>query len=345
MEKQKKAKSKVLPIILGAILIIGVVYGVKKYTYSIVHEDTDDAQLEGNISPVIPRISGYVTAINMEDNQKVEQGQVLVKLDDKDLQIRVDQAQAAVDNAIANVSVVRANVSSASAGIATAQANVESSKIKVWKSNQDYTRYEKLLIDKSITQQQYDNVRADKETAESQVEVSKKQLEAAQKQYEASQQQVAVAEAGVKQRRADLDFAKLQLSYATIIAPSTGIVSKKNVQIGQLVSPGQALFSIVNDSDVWVIANFKETQLNKIKVGQDVEVEIDAFSDVPLKGKVASLSAATGARFSLLPPDNATGNFVKVVQRVPVKIKVETTKEQLANIRPGMSVRVAILTK
>ncbi|MES2730134.1 MAG: HlyD family secretion protein [Bacteroidota bacterium] len=350
-----KKKSLVFPIIFGVAILGAVIFGFKKYNYAQHYEDTDDAQVEGNISPVLPRIAGYVVELPIKDNEQVKKGQILLKLDDNDLKIKVQQAQAALDNALANVEVIKANAVSAGANTATAGANIQTAasnlqaaKVKLNKVSLDYTRYEKLLADKSITQQLFDNAKAEKETAQVQVEAAESQLDAIRKQKNATQmqqgaahEQIAVAESIVKQRQADLDFAKLQLSYATITAPADGYVSKKSIQPGQFLQAGQLLFSIVGNGDVWVTANFKETQLEKMKVGQTVTVELDAYPDLAFQGKVESIAAATGARFALLPPDNASGNFVKVVQRVPVKIVIDQ-QETEHPLRAGMNVKVVV---
>ena len=152
-----------------------------------------------------------------------------------------------------------------------------------------------------------------------------------------------VTHTGVTQKQVDVDYAKLQLSYTIIKSPSSGITSKKNVQVGQLVQAGQTLFSIVNDSSIYITANFKETQLDKVHDGEKVDIEVDAYPEMKLTGSVYNFSPATGAKFSLLPPDNATGNYVKVVQRIPVKIKINGSKEDLAKLRPGMSVNVSVI--
>lgn len=340
----KKKKKKIAPVILAILVLAGGTYAVRTYIFNKHHESTDDAQLEGNISPVLPRISGYVNDIRFEDNQQVHKGDTLILLDDRDLRIKVLQAEAALENANANVEVVKANTSSAQAAVSTARSNVDLANIKVQKSKEDYERYNALLAQHAATQASFDAVKADRDASLSQLDIAQKQLDAIQKQNAAALEQVKVAESIVAQRKADLDFAKLQLSFAAVIAPMDGKVSKKNVQAGQFVQAGQALFSIVDENDVWVVANFKETQLEKMLPGQTVEVRVDAFSDTPLKGEVASFSGATGARFALLPPDNATGNFVKVVQRVPVKIKIAADKNMIEKLRPGLSVSVVVNT-
>lgn len=340
----KKKRSKVAPIILAVVLLGGGGYALNTYLYNLHHETTDDAQIEGTISPVLPRISGYVTEIRFEDNQHVHKGDTLVKLDDHDLRIKLEQAEAALENAKANSAVSGANAASVSSTITTAQSNVEVAQTRLSKTEEDFKRYKALLDAKATTQSQFDAVKAERDAALAQREVALKQLDAARKQASAATEQISVSESVIKQREIDVEYARLQLSYTALIAPSDGIVSKKNVQPGQFVQVGQALFSIVDDKSVWVVANFKETQLADMEEGQTVEVTVDAFGDTPIQGQVASFSAATGARFSLLPPDNASGNFVKVVQRVPVKIQLELDEAMLSKLRPGLSVSVVVNT-
>lgn len=343
-EEPKKKRSKVAPIILAVILLGGGGYALKTYLWNMHHESTDDAQIEGNISPVLPRISGYVTDIRFEDNQHVHKGDTLIKLDDHDLRIKLEQAEAALLNAKAGALVSSANATSVTSSITTAQSNVEVAQTRVAKTEEDYKRYKALIDAKATTQAQFDAVKADRDAALAQREVAVKQLDAARKQASAATEQISVAQSVVKQREVDVEYARLQLSYTAVLAPTDGIVSKKNVQSGQFVQAGQALFSIVDDKTVWVVANFKETQLGDMEEGQTVEVTVDAFGDTPLHGQVASFSAATGARFSLLPPDNASGNFVKVVQRVPVKILLQVDDAMLSKLRPGLSVSVVVNT-
>lgn len=341
-EVAPKKRSKVAPIILAVVLLGGGGYAARTYFWNLHHESTDDAQIEGNISPVLPRTSGYVAEIRFEDNQTVHKGDTLILLDDHDLRLKVEQAQASLDNALANVEVVRANSTSVGAGVATAQAGVSVAQTRVQKTEEDFKRYDALIKAKAITQSQFDAVKADRDAAAAQLDVARKQLEAARSQTSASTVQVKVAESIVAQRKVDLQYAELQLSYAVILSPTDGVVSKKNVQKGQYVQAGQALFSVVDDKTIWVVANFKETQLTSMIPGQSVDVKVDAFDDQPVVGEVASLSAATGARFALLPPDNATGNFVKVVQRVPVKIKLKLDDAMRNKLRPGLSVSVVV---
>jgi membrane fusion protein (multidrug efflux system) len=355
--KEKKSwKRFILPSFIILLAIGGSIYGINSWLYSRSHETTDNAQLEGNINPIIPKVAGYISALRVEENQPVKKGDTLFLIDDRDLRNKVEQAQAALNNALSSLDVMRSNVYSADANehiyasnIDAANAAVKSAEVRIWKANQDYDRYKNLLAENATTQHQFDAAKAEKDAAEAQMVLLQKQYNTAVKQTQASQSQtisveknIGVAQSVIEQRKADLDFAKLQLSYTVVTAPTDGVISKKSLQVGQFVSAGQMLFSIVSNDQLWVVANFKETQLSKMKVGQEVAIEVDAFEGKTLKGKISSFSRATGAKFSLLPPDNATGNFVKVVQRVPVKIEfaeIPTIERQLS---AGMSVKVAV---
>ncbi|RQO67884.1 HlyD family secretion protein [Pedobacter sp. KBW06] len=346
MTTEKKKKNIVIPIILAVLIVIGAVFGIKEYIYYSKHVDTDDAQIDGDISPVVARVGGYVKDINFEENTLVNAGDVLVKLDDSDYKVKLEQAQAGQLGASAGVGVSQSQIAATAANTSTAKANIEAARVKLSLAQKDYVRYANLVKDGSITQQQFDQAKAQKESAEAAFAAANDQYTAAVKQVGTTQSQLAVSHNGVTQRQSDVDFAKLQLSYTDIKAPSTGIVSKKNVQKGQLVQAGQSLFSIVNENSIYVTANFKETQLEDINPGLKVKIEIDAYPKADVQGEVYNFAPITGAKGSLLPPDNATGNFVKVVQRVPVKIKITNApKDILAKLRPGMSVKVSVSTK
>ncbi|RYU88004.1 HlyD family secretion protein [Mucilaginibacter terrigena] len=344
-EAQPKKKNKVLPIILGVVLLGGIIFGVKEYIYFSRHVDTDDAQIDGDISPVVARVGGYVDSLMFEENTHVNKGQLLVKLDDRDYKVKVEQAQAAQVGASAGINVGESQISTTAANSASARAQVASAAARLEKVQKDYDRYANLVKDGSVTQQQFDQAKADLDVARATYNASKDEYKAAQQQIATSRSMLKVTNTGVSQKQVDIDYAKLQLSYTDVKSPASGIVAKKNVQIGQLVQAGQTLFSVVNDNSIFVTANFKETQLNKIKNGLKVDLKVDAYPDLKVEGTVYNFSPATGAKFSLLPPDNATGNFVKVVQRVPVKIKITGSKEDIAKLRPGMSVDVSVITK
>lgn len=352
-----KKKNPIFIIVLALLVIGGGWFGYSKYKHGQHHEDTDDAQVSADIVPAIPRVSGYVMEVRVNDNQQVRKGDTLVVLDNRDYAIKVEQAEAALGIAKSNLGSAQANTNAAKANIATSQASVgtidaqiEAAKVNVWRATEDYKRYDNLIKDHSITQQQFEQASAAKQLAERQLDILQQQkLQASQQtnavatQSNASASQINVADATIKQRQVDVDAAKLNLSYTVITATQDGLASKVNVQPGQFVQAGQALFSIVHSDEVWVIGNFKETQLNKMTVGQKVIIKADAFSGHKFEAVLSSFSPATGSTFALLPPDNASGNFVKVVQRLPVKIEFTDKKDSLIKkLRPGMNVSVDV---
>jgi len=346
VKKSSKGKKIIFPVILGLVLVGALAFTAKEYFYGQSHEETDNAQVDADISPVVARVSGYIKEIRFKDNQFVKAGDTLVILDDRDFQIKLQQAEAALAVAKQSVNVSRFAVSEAKTGIATAQANVETANVRVWKATEDFNRYQNLYEDHAITKAQFDEAKAEKDAAEAQLRAAKTQLPVVNEKVSTNRQQVNATASNIGLRQADIDYAKLQISYTVITAPTDGIISKKTIQPGQLVQGGQSLFSVVNDNGLFLTANFKETQIENIRIGQPVHIHVDAFSDHTINGTVESFAGATGAKFSLLPPDNATGNFVKVVQRIPVRIKLDKSDAELINrLRPGMSAKVVVDTK
>ena len=352
-----KRRSKGFLIVLILLVIAGGWFGLSKYQHAQKHEETDDAQIEANISPVIPRVAGYVKEVRVKDNQLVKKGDTLLVLDDRDLALRVMQAEAALATAQSNLGAAeattnasRANIASSRSSISTVEAQIEAAKVSVWRTTQDYERYNNLIKDHSITQQQYEQALAAKQIAERQLDIltqqknqASQQTNAVASQSNATFSQINIAGSVIKQREVEVAEAKLNLSYAAMVAQESGMVSKVNVQDGQFVQAGQALFSIVISQDTWVIANFKETQFEKMKIGQPVTIHADAFPGHSFEATLSSFSPATGSRFALLPPDNASGNFVKVVQRLPVKIAFTNASDSLVKqLRPGMNVSVDV---
>lgn len=352
-----KKRNPVFIIVLALLVICGTWFGISKWQHGKHHEDTDDAQVSADISPVIPRVAGYVTEVKVKDNQQVKKGDTLMILDNRDYNLKVEEAEAALgiaqtnlNSARATTNAARANIATSRASIGTVDAQIESAKINVRRSTQDYDRYSNLIKDHSITQQQFELAEAAKQTAEKQLLILEEQKkQAAQQtsavavQSDATASQVNIADATIRQKQVAVDAAKLNLSYTVITAPEDGLVSKVNVQPGQYVQAGQSLFSIVHSETVWVIANFKETQLDKMKMGQKVMIKADAYPDHKFNATLTSFSPATGSTFALLPPDNASGNFVKVVQRLPVKIEFSDASDSLVKkLRPGMNVMVDV---
>jgi membrane fusion protein, multidrug efflux system len=359
MEK-KKTNTKFL-IILIVLVVLGGVYGTFKYMHGQAHEETDDAQIEKNMNPIIPRVTGYITKVYIKDNDVVKKGDTLFVIDNKDYVVRVEDAKAALAGAQSSYDVAKADIGTASANISVSEANVRSSKgsieaakVRLWRATNDFQRFENLYKNHSITKQQYEQAQATKQEAEADLNVLQQQQAASnyQKNVSVSRSNVSgkqtdVASANIKRAQAALDAANLNLGYTVVTAQVDGQVSAVEIQPGQLVQPGQSLFYIISSEDAWVVANFKETQLNKMKAGQKVTIKADAFPDTEFEGEITSFSPATGARFSLLPPDNATGNFVKTIQRLPVKISLtkNNDKEKLKLLRPGMNVEVDVHVK
>lgn len=359
MEK-KKTNTKFI-IILLVLILAGGTYGISKYLHSQGHEETDDAQIEKNMNPIIPRVSGYINKVYVKDNDYVKKGDTLFTIDKRDYQLKIEEANATLIAAESGFEVAKEDIGSALASIAVSDANVQSAggnietaKIRLGRAASDYARYENLYKNHSITKQQFEQALATKQEAESQVRILQQQQKASSYQKSAieaksrvTNKQTEVASANIKKAKALLEVAQLNLTYTVVTAAIDGQVSKIDIQPGQLVQQGQSLFYIINNNEAWVVANFKETQLNKMIIGQKVTIKVDAYPDYDFKGTLTSFSPATGSRFSLLPPDNATGNFVKTIQRLPVKINLDTTNdpEKVKLLRPGMNVDVDVHLK
>jgi membrane fusion protein (multidrug efflux system) len=305
-------------ILLGLLLV-----GVRRWWFGRSHVSTDNAQVDGHIVPILPKVGGYVAEVRVEENRTVKAGDTLVVLDDRDLRARLAQTEADLAALLATVSS-RTRVGQAEAAVAQAQANAV-------KANADLARIEPLAVQSVVSAQQLDAARA--------------AATAAQAQLASSQSALVGADARVAAARSARDQAALQLSYTRVIAPSNGIVSKKAVELGQLVQPGQPLMTVVPLDDVWITANLKETETADVTPGDSADITVDAYKGKHFRGHVESLSPATGARFSLLPPDNATGNFTKVVQRIPVRIRIDGGMDPASPLRPGMSAVATIKTK
>lgn len=327
-KKNGRTRSIITWAVVGAVVLGGAIYGWRTVQFYEHHAETDDAFVESHIDPVLPRIAGYVQTVNVRDNQTVKAGDVLVTIDTRDLEAKVQQAQGALANA-------QAQVTAAEAQVAVMRANTTALSTQRQRAHADQERYGKLREKQDVPQQVYDAARSAAEAADAQVLASQRQIAAAEAQAAAARAQVA-------QKQADLDYAILQVGYGTVHAPASGTISKRNVESGQMVQAGQPLMAVVLDEETWVVANFKETQLARMRPGQKVEIEVDAYPDHPVHGEVESFAAATGAKFALLPPDNATGNFTKVVQRVPVKIALTDPADPAHPLRAGMSVTAIV---
>jgi len=349
-ETPGNSKRKFILPIVAVVAVIAAVWGYRTWSYSRVHESTDDAQVDGHIIPVLTKVGGYVSSVAVEENQHVNEGQVLLTLDDADYRVRVEQAQA--DLAAAQAAAggsgapgqAQAQVATAAGQQASLGSQVVAAQAANTKAQSDLSRMRNLAAKQIVSRQQLDAARAAAQAAAAQLAAAQQQAAAAGSQVSSARAGVRVADARVQAAQAALASAKLQLGYTRITAPASGLVARKQVEVGQLVAAGQPVLNIVADTGTWVTANFKETQLVDIHVGQPVEFEVDAYGGCRAHGKVESLSGATGARFALLPPDNATGNFTKVVQRVPVRIQITKPCADNRSLRPGLSVNVHVRT-
>ncbi len=350
-EEAPRPRRPLVLILGGVVALVLLVLGARALWYARTHVSTDDAQVDGHITPVLARIGGFVEQVRVQDNQWVKGGDTLVVLDDRDYRAKLAQTDAdlaaliatvgsrsQVGQAVAQLDQARAAAAAATAAVAQAEANAE-------KANSDLTRYRVLAARNIVSQQQLDAAEAAARAANAQLDAAQKNASAAGEQVTAANAALTGAGARVAAARAVRDQAALQLSYTVITAPVSGVVSKKSVEPGQLVQPGQPLMSVVPLEDVWVVANLKETQIENVVPGAPAEIRADAYPGRVFQGSVESISPATGARFSLLPPDNATGNFTKIVQRIPVRVRLDDPPDSLHLLRPGMSVDVTIRTK
>ena len=344
-------KKKIIIGVVAVVVVIALAWAVKTFIYSRGHETTDNAQVDGHIVPVLAKVGGDFTDGCVQDNDSVAKGKLLVRIDDAEYKVKLAQAEA--DLAAAQAAAggkqftgqSQAAVATATGNRYAADAQIQAALANQQKANADLARMRDLVAKQIVSAQQLDAAQAAAASAAADVEALQRQASAAGGAVQNAQAGVRLAQARLQAEQAALDNAKLQLSYSSVTAPETGTISKKQVEVGQLVQPGQTLMSIVADTGTWVTANFKETQLAKMHVGQPVAFEVDAYPGCEAEGKVQSLSGATGARFALLPPDNATGNFTKVVQRLPVRIAVTKGCDAKRPLRPGMSVVAHVDTR
>jgi len=396
-----------LRVVAGIGVLVAGLASLGAYSYFGTRVSTDDAQVDAHIAPIASKVSGNISEILVADNQVVRAGQVLLRIDARDYQARVDQACAQLAAAQsqargANVGVplasaTTASVTSAAAAqlaaaiadheraaadydrassseLAVARADVEAKRATAERAHADLERMAPLAAKNEISKQQFDSYRAGERVAISELSASEQKLANALKQADSSKAvvqasqarieaaraalaqatanrrqvdissaQAGTASAAIEQARAAVTAAELQLEYTTVRAPIDGVVTRKTIQLGQIIQPGQSLMTVVPLSDIWVTANFKETQLSGVRPGQRADVHIDTYGK-SFEGRVDSIAGATGARLSLLPPENATGNFVKIVQRVPVKIAFDRVPDGYV-FRPGMNADVTIFTK
>ena len=346
---KEKPKRKVKIILLNSILVIciliAIIWGISTY-FNLDHSlYTNDAQVEEYINPVNVRIPGYIKEVRFEEHQHVKKGDTLVLIDDREYKIQLEQAEAAYLTAQASRNVTSYAVNTVHSNISITDANIKASEARLWNAEQNYHRYANLLKDGAATQQQFDQVKTEYDAQLAQTNALKQQRHTTDLSTNETSERITVNDAEIKRTHALVDLAKLNLSYTIILAPYDGVTGRRNVQEGQLVQAGQTLLSFVRNNNKWVVANYKETQVTKLHIGQKMKLKIDGLDDKEIFGRVVAISQATGSRYSAVPVDNSTGNFVKVQQRVPVKIEFEpgdNQKRDIEQLRAGMNVEVTI---
>lgn len=357
-EKPNNRRKKIAAIIIFPVLIvIGAVMLFLYREYKATHISTDDAFVDGRVHAIASKIPGTVKAIHVNDNQFVKKGNPILEIDPIDYDVRVKEAQAGLETEIAKLSEIRDKVDTAKkqlagimASMEEARANLELQEANLRQAEVDFKRAESLLKREVIPREQYDKAKTTYDVAVAQVKAAKeriKQLEASLETQKAVVKQTETSlipqQAQIQQKEATLKGTELSKSYTIIYSPSDGYIAKKSVETGNQIQPGQSLMAVVPLDDIWITANYKETQLERVKLGQKVKIIVDTYPGKVFYGKVESVQAGTGAVFSLFPPENATGNYVKIVQRIPVKIILDQDTDPSHNLRIGMSVVPTIL--
>ena len=343
MEAQKKdKKANLRKGVIVTLLFIAVYFGGKKVIFSITHETTDNAQIETSIVPVLTRIAGYVKTITIKDYDSVGQNQLVAEMDDAELQVQLLEQQSDLQQSMADVSNAQAQLENGILSLKNNKGVIDLRTIKQKKANSDLKRDENLFKEQAITRKQLEETEFQLASANQELTNAQTELATANNRIAVLRQNVNRAMALIEMKKTKIKETELKLSYTKIITPSAGKIGKKNINIGQFVQAGTPLFSIVNDSSYWIVANFKESQLESLQEGKNVKIRLDAFPDLIIEGTILSLSDATGAKFSLLPPDNSSGNFIKVTQRIPVKIAINNQAAFKNKLRAGMSVFITV---
>lgn len=342
--QNEPANSKsILPrIIIGTVIILGLSFLGKQVWFAINHEETDNAQVEMRVAPILSRVSGYVNKIYTDDYATVKKGQLLMDVDSTELNLQLQEMEADYAEALTEIENVKASLNNASAMLSAAKGSLEVVKVRSAKATSDLSREKSLFEGNASTKRQLDDSQSNYDVATKLLDVSKIDLKVAQTRIAVLNAQVKKAQAQAETKNTRINQQRLKLSYCHIYAISDGKIGKRNIDEGQFIQAGTPVLTLVNSQSHWVVANFKESQLKNIAIGKIVHLKIDGYPKLDVQGKIISVSDATGARFSLLPPDNSTGNFVKVTQRVPVRIEFLDEAKVKDILRAGMSVVVSV---
>ena len=337
-------KSRLLyDLFVVALLVVGLGYVFSRFVHT-GGEWTDNATVRQHITPVNSRVPGFIREIRFDEYQRVHKGDTLVIIEDAEFRLAVAQAEAGLANAMAGQKATSAGIATTSNAVKINEATITEVRVNMENAARDLARFERLLQEDAVTRQQYDNMKTAYESAKARYDQVTSAKAGTQLTVSELGHRLNQSEAGIRLAEAQLEMAKLSLSYTVILATADGIVGAKDIHVGQLVNPGQTMVEIVDDSEKWVIANYRETQLPNIALGAEVEITADAVPGVTYHGRVERMADATGSAFSMIPVDNATGNFVKVEQRVPVRISLEgNDAELLAKLRAGYNLEVKVL--
>lgn len=340
----KKTKKLTVNIFIVIVLMIGLGWVCSRFVHLGNVEFTDNAQVRQQIVPVNSRVQGFIKRICFNEYQPVRKGDTLVVIEDSEFRFRLAQAEADYQNALSGKTVMTSTIHTTQNNISVSDAGVQEAKIRLENAGREYNRYKNLLEKDAVTKQQYDAVETNYKASKARYEFLLRQKKSTALVENEQTHRLAQTEAGIKLAEAALEIARLNLSYTVILAPCDGTTGRKAIQEGQLIQPGQTLLDLVDENDRWVVANYKETQTAHISEGHEVEMEVDAIPDVVFKGVVRSISKATGASFSLIPQDNSAGNFVKVEQRIPVRIEFSARNkpEDMQRLRAGMNVECIV---
>lgn len=340
-------KKHIALTIFAVVLLLAGILIVISLFWSGNSETTDDAEVEQYISPVNVRVSGYIREIRFKENQFVHKGDTLLIIDDREFIIALKQAEAALMDARSGRKVMGHSVNTATTTATVYDANIAEAEAKVTKLQRDYTRYSNLLQKKASTPVIVEQYKTELDMARARLDALRRQRQAALSTVSEASQRQTNGDAAILKAEAAVDMARLNLSYTVVTAPADGCLGRRNIEVGQLVSPGQTITTLIPDTRKWIVANFKEKQMSRIHPGQKVEISIDAFPGRKLQGEVSSVSSATGSKYSMVPTDNSAGNFVKIQQRVPVRIDIteELSKEENRRLAAGMMCVVKVIVK
>jgi membrane fusion protein (multidrug efflux system) len=343
MNKRKQVL-RAYNIVVVALLVLGLVFVCSRFIHLGSTEYTDNAMVHRHLSPVNTRVPGFIKEIRFDEFQFVHKGDTLVVIEDAEFRLALAQAEAGVKGQKSGTSAVTAGMSTTQSNVRVASAGIDEARIQMENAKKDYQRFEQLLQKEAVTRQQYDNVKAQYEAARARYEAARSRQQATTMVLGEQQQRLGQSAAGESVAEAQLNLARLNLSYTVITAPCDGYIGRKDIHVGQLVQPGQLLVNVVDQNSVWVIANYRESQMHHIAIGAPVEFEADAVPGITFKGVVKSISAASGAAYGHMPVDNATGNFVKVEQRVPVRIELteDNNKDDVKRLLSGLNVECEV---